>query len=76
MSFKSYSELFLKISQNNYKVSTHYKVNGIIKNRLSYFFEYDISEIKPSIIKNWISNINDVSIKSKKALFGYFKSDI
>ncbi|EHZ9973190.1 site-specific integrase, partial [Campylobacter jejuni] len=48
MYFKELAILFLDIKKGLYKISTYYKVEGIINNRLSLFFSYKISDIKPS----------------------------
>lgn len=70
MSFRYYSNLFLEISKTYYKISTFDKVSGIVKNRLNYFNEYEITHIKTSFIKTWIFGISDVGIKSKKHYLG------
>lgn len=64
--FKKYSSLYLKLNKKDWKNSTYQKNKGIVKNRLSYFNEFDIQNIKVSDIRLWLSFINDVSNKSKK----------
>lgn len=66
MKFHYYSNLYLKFGKNEWKNSTYIKNKGIVKNRLSYFFDYEIEKIKVSDIKLWLNLINDVSNKSKK----------
>lgn len=70
MFFRHYSNLFLKIVESYYKASTFDKVSGIVKNRLSYFDHFEISNIKTSFIKSWIFGISDVGIKSKRHYLG------
>ncbi|MCD8212987.1 MAG: site-specific integrase [Campylobacter sp.] len=65
-SFKHYADLYLKFGSNDWKYSTYCKNEGIVKNRLSCFFDYDIKDIKPSIIRLWLNSIVDVGSKSKK----------
>ena len=76
MNFKNYSDLYLKLGKDEWKYSTYCKNEGIVKNRLSCFFDYDIENIKPSDIRIWLNSIVDVGQKSKKhyltALSGIF----
>ena len=70
MSFKHYAELFLQFKKNELKYSTYYKYVNIIKNRLDSFMDKDIKDIKPSDIKLWLYNVNDVGSKSKRHYLG------
>ncbi len=70
MSFKHYAELFLQFKKNELKYSTYYKYENIIKNRLDSFMDKDIKDIKPSDIKLWLYNVNDVGSKSKRHYLG------
>lgn len=63
--FKKYSSLYLKLNKKDWKNSTYQKNKGIVKNRLSYFNEFDIRLIKVIDIRIWLNSINDVSSKSK-----------
>ncbi len=76
MNFKNYCDLYLKLGKDEWKYSTYSKNEGIVKNRLSCFFDYEIEDIKPSDIRVWINSIVDVGQKSKKhyltALSGIF----
>ena len=64
--FKYYADLYLKLGKSEWKLSTYCKNKGIVKNRLNLFFDMDIYEIKPSVIRLWLNSIQDVSNKSKK----------
>ncbi|MCZ6157812.1 tyrosine-type recombinase/integrase [Campylobacter ureolyticus] len=66
MKFSYYSDLYLKLGKDYWKNSTFEKNKGIVKNRLSFFKDMSIKDIKPSLIKLWLNNIDDVSNKSKK----------
>lgn len=66
MKFSYYANLYLKFGKNEWKNSTYEKNKGIVKNRLGYFSNLEIENIKPSIIRLWLNNITDVSNKSKK----------
>lgn len=64
--FKQYSRLYLELNKKDWKNSTYEKNQGIVKNRLNYFNDFDIKNIKVSDIRLWLNFINDVSNKSKK----------
>lgn len=66
MKFDYYATLYLKFGKDEWKNSTYEKNKGIVKNRLGYFSNLEIENIKPSIIRLWLNNITDVSNKSKK----------
>lgn len=66
MTFDYYANLYLEFGFKTWKASTYDKNKGIVKNRLSYFSNMQITEIKPSFIKMWLNSIDDVSNKSKK----------
>lgn len=66
MNFKYYADLYLKLGRSVWKFSTFCKNEGIVNNRLSFFFDKDIEEIKPSDVRSWLSDITDVGSKSKK----------
>lgn len=66
MNFKYYADLYLKLGRTDWKFSTFCKNEGIVNNRLSFFFDKEIEEIKPSDVRSWLSDIIDVGSKSKK----------
>lgn len=66
MNFKYYADLYLKLGRAYWKFSTFCKNEGIVNNRLSFFFDKEIEEIKPSDVRSWLSDITDVGSKSKK----------
>lgn len=66
MKFKEYAYKYLKFGKSEWKNSTFDKNQGIVANRLNFFFDYDLTDIKPSVIKEWLSAIDDVGSKSKK----------
>lgn len=66
MKFKEYAYKYLKFGKSEWKNSTFDKNQGIVANRLNFFFDYDLTDIKPSVIKDWLSAIDDVGSKSKK----------
>lgn len=66
MNFKYYAYLYLKLGRTDWKFSTFCKNEGIVNNRLSFFFDKEIEEIKPSDVRSWLSDITDVGSKSKK----------
>ena len=66
MNFKYYADLYLKLGRTDWKFSTFCKNEGIVNNRLSFFFDKEIEEIKPSDVRSWLSDITDVGSKSKK----------
>ena len=66
MNFKYYADLYLKLGRSDWKFSTFCKNEGIVNNRLSFFFYKEIEEIKPSDVRSWLSDITDVGSKSKK----------
>lgn len=66
MNFKYYADLYLKLGRTDWKFSTFCKNEGIVNNRLSFFFDKEIEEIKPSDVRSWLSDIMDVGSKSKK----------
>lgn len=66
MNFKYYADLYLKLGCTDWKFSTFCKNEGIVINRLSFFFDKEIEEIKPSDVRSWLSDITDVGSKSKK----------
>lgn len=66
MNFKYYADLYLKLGRIDWKFSTFCKNEGIVNNRLFYFFGQEINHIKPSAVRSWLSDINDVGPKSKK----------
>ena len=71
MLFSHYSSLYLQFKKHELKKSTFYKYEKIILNRISpYFDDKYIKDIKPSDIKLWLYNINDVGPKSKKHYLG------
>ena len=66
MNFKYYADLYLKLGRSVWKFSTFCKNEGIVNNRLSFFFDKEIEEIKPSDVRSWLSDITGVGSKSKK----------
>ena len=76
MLFNHYSKIWLELGKKSWKPSTYDKNLGIVKNRLKDFSALEIEQIKPSFIRLWLSQIDDVSNKSKNhyisALSGIF----
>ena len=70
MSFKKYSDLYLQFKKHELKPSSFDKYSNTIKNRFDDFTCKKITEIKPSDIKLWLYNINDVGNKSKRGYLG------
>lgn len=70
MSFKKYSDLYLQFKKHEVKPSTFDKYENTIKNRFEEFTCKEITDIKPSDIKLWLYNINDVGNKSKRGYLG------
>jgi len=69
--FSHYSSLYLEFKEHELKPSTYYKYQNIVSVRiLPYFENKSIDEIKPSDIKKWLYNIDDVGSKSKKHYLG------
>ena len=67
MNFDYYSKLYLKFKVEELKISTLDKYTHIIKNRINPTFEnMQVEEIKPSTIKSWIYDMNDIGGKSKR----------
>ena len=67
MKFNYYSSLYLQFKEHELKLSTLDKYTNIMKNRINPAFEnMEVEEIKPSIIKKWLYDINDVGGKSKR----------
>jgi len=70
MTFKKYSDLFLQFKEHELKNSTFYKYKNIVNSRFNEFMDRNINDIKPSDIKLWLYNINDVGNKSKRHYLG------
>ncbi|SFV54861.1 Phage integrase [hydrothermal vent metagenome] len=69
--FSHYSSLYLEFKEHELKPSTYYKYQNIVSARiLPYFQDREINTIKPSDIKKWLYNIEDVGAKSKKHYIG------
>ena len=69
--FSNYAELYLQFKEHELKPSTFYKYQNILASRIApYFNDKKIAEIKPSDIKLWLYNIDDVGAKSKKHYLG------
>ncbi|WP_321777785.1 site-specific integrase [Sulfurimonas sp.] len=67
MKFFHYSKLYLEFKKHELKFSTLDKYTNIVRDRLNPTFgNLDISDIKPSDIKKWLYDINDVGGKSKR----------
>ena len=45
MNFKYYADLYLKLGRSVWKFSTFCKNEGIVNNRLSFFFDKEIEKI-------------------------------
>jgi len=78
ITFSHYSKLYLEFKEHELKFSTFDKYSNIVKDRLNPTFgNLEISTIKPSDVKKWLYNINDVGGKSKRnyisILNGIFK---
>jgi integrase len=71
MKFSYYSDLYLQFKEHELKPSTFYKYKNILSSRIALYFNHrNIEEIKPSDIKLWLYNIDDVGAKSKKHYLG------
>jgi integrase len=71
MLFSHYADLYLQFKEHELKPSTYYKYQNILASRIApYFNDKKISDIKPSDIKLWLYNIDDVGAKSKKHYIG------
>jgi len=65
--FSHYSSLYLEFKKHELKFSTLDKYTNIIRDRINpNFSDYDIKSIKPSDIKKWLYNLNDIGSKSKR----------
>jgi len=65
--FSYYASLYIEFKSHELKYSTFDKYKNIVKNRLEpYFSNMQIEDIKPSDIKKWLYNIDDVGVKSKR----------
>lgn len=65
--FSHYSNLYLDFKKHELKSSTLDKYTNIVKDRLlPTFGDMDITTIKPSTIKKWLYDIDDVGGKSKR----------
>ena len=60
MKFSYYADLYLKFGKKEWKNSTFVKNAGIVANRLHFFENMEISDIKPSVIRVWLDGISDV----------------
>ncbi len=80
MSFKKYADLYLLFNAPYWKPSYREKNESIINNRLNYFMDKDITEIKVSDVKLWLLTTDDVGNKSQRnylsVLSGIFKEAI
>lgn len=71
MLFSYYSSLYLDFKAHELKNSTLDKYTNIVKNRIDPTFkDIDIKDIKPSDVKRWLYDINDVGSKSKRHYLG------
>jgi len=69
--FNHYSSLYLEFKKHELKYSTLDKYTNIIRDRINpAFADMDIETIKPSHIKKWLYDINDVGSKSKRIYLG------
>lgn len=65
--FNHYSKLYLEFKKHELKFSTLDKYTNIVKDRIDPFFgEFEITTIKPSMIKQWLYALNDIGSKSKR----------
>jgi integrase len=65
--FSHYSSLYLEFKKHELKFSTFDKYTNIIKDRLNpVFSDKDINNIRPSDIKKWLYDLNDIGGKSKR----------
>lgn len=70
-SFSHYSELYLEFKKHELKASTFEKYSSICDLRINpYFADFQITDIRPSDIKKWLYDIDDVSAKSKRHYLG------
>ena len=71
MKFSHYSNLYLQFKEHELKPSTYYKYKNIVSSRISFYFDdLEIDLVKPSDVKKWLYNIDDVGNKSKKHYIG------
>lgn len=69
--FTHYSSLFLSFKKHELKFSTLDKYTNIVRDRLNpYFKDFNVEDIKPSDVKRWLYNIDDVGGKSKRIYLG------
>ena len=73
MTFQKYADLYIALNQDEWKVSTLDKNQGIVKNRLQDFMELDIRDIRASFIKLWYKSLDDVGNKSKRGYLSVLK---
>jgi len=70
MKFSHYADLFLEFKKHELKPSTYDKYCRIVSNRLGWFKNKEIEELKPSDVKRWLYSISDVGNKSKRHYLG------
>lgn len=69
--FSHYSSLYLDFKYHELKPSTYEKYKNIVSARIEPVFSHkNIVDIKPSDVKKWLYNINDVGSKSKRHYLG------
>jgi len=69
--FNHYSSLYLDFKKHELKYSTLDKYTNILRDRIDpVFADMDIETIKPSHIKKWLYDIDDVGPKSKRIYLG------
>jgi len=69
--FNHYSSLYLDFKKHELKYSTLDKYTNILRDRIDpAFADMDIETIKPSHIKKWLYDIDDVGPKSKRIYLG------
>jgi integrase len=67
MLFNHYSSLYLEFKKHELKYSTFDKYLNIVRDRLNpVFADKNINDIRPSDIKKWLYDLNDIGGKSKR----------
>jgi integrase len=67
MKFSYYSDLYLQFKEHELKFSTFDKYSNIVRDRINpEFSNMNIKDIKPSNIKKWLYDLDDIGSKSKR----------
>ena len=73
MTFQKYSNLYIKLNEDDWKPSYLEKNKQIINLRFEYFKDKRIDDIRASDIKLWYKEIDDVGNKSKRNYLSVLK---